>query len=63
MNRKIVCPHKHELCEECRQVFVPATWPKINGQRLCSKCASKMLSRGLIHHGAGQDITTKGLVI
>lgn len=31
----------YELCEACRQVFVPVTYPLINGKRLCSQCAPR----------------------
>jgi hypothetical protein len=35
----------HELCEDCRLTFVPASWPKVNGKRLCSNCAPKECAR------------------
>ncbi|WP_440947870.1 hypothetical protein ACSAZL_06375 [Methanosarcina sp. T3] len=36
---------KHELCEDCRLTFVPASWHKVNGKRLCSNCAPKERAR------------------
>jgi predicted nucleic acid-binding Zn ribbon protein len=36
---------KYELCEDCRLTFVPTSWPKVHGKRLCSNCAPKEHAR------------------
>jgi hypothetical protein len=35
----ISCNNKYELCQACRQTFVPVTYPLVFGKRLCTCCA------------------------
>jgi len=42
---KTPCPNKYELCQDCRQTFVPITFPLIFGKRLCTCCAIQERAR------------------